>query len=383
MLKLALLVNRSGCDYWRSYQPAWTMAEKGLAEVRFIEARQLTSKKVGSALKWCDAVVARGLCGTDGLALMTEYQRHDRKVFIDYDDFFFDVSPFNPAYRHFGLEEVQAKNEETGQVDYLWQDGVDGFDIRRNEIKYHAFIDIVRNVDLLTCTTPYLKQKFAEIRGTEEGIEIVPNALNWKRWRPFPNARDHYQDGFRFGWAVSDSHGADLLFVRETIKKFLENHKDAKFVLIGDTHVDISKYFPKEQLEWHAFSNLFEGHYAVKMGTLGLDVAIAPLADLEFNRCKSPLKYAEYTAFGWPIIAQKMLPYDDVIIHGETGLLAGSPDEWYAALEQMYQSKELRSRCHFGASMLCKELFDLEKVSWAWAAAYKKALGQTTIIGAK
>src|SRR6185436_19510640 len=100
---------------------------------------------------------------------------------------------------------------------------------------------------------------------------------------------------------------------------------------------------PSDQLEWYPFSDLWEGHYPMRMAMLGLDVAIAPLAPTEFNKCKSPLKWAEYTAFGWPVIAQKMLPYSDVVVNGHNGLLADNKEDWVRCLETMYNDASYRA----------------------------------------
>ena len=49
--------------------------------------------------------------------------------------------------------------------------------------------------------------------------------------------------------------------------------------------------------------------YPEKLASLGLDLALAPLEDNLFNRCKSNLKFLEYGACGYPVIASDIECY--------------------------------------------------------------------------
>lgn len=370
-IKVLAICDTSGIAFWRIIQPLEAMKRKGLAEIRIIDARDMTGPDLGENLKWCDVVYSSGWADTNGLLLLRQYQSLRVKVAINYDDLYFNVSPFNTAYRALGTEEVKVKDPTTGDIQYLWKDGIEGFDLKRNQVKFHAWKQIAEETDLVITTTPYLKKAIQEITGREGPIRVLPNAIDRRHWKPLPGIREKFPDKFRFGWSVSASHGEDWLFIKEAINTFLTKHPDAKFVCIGDTHMDIKKGFPEGQVEWYPMSNLFEYHYPMRMAMLGLDCAIAPLADLEFNRCKSPLKYAEYTAFGWPVIAQDMTPYKEHILQGETGLLATDTASWVNCLESLYNNPSLRSKLSFNAQFTLKELFDLDKVAEEWADTFK------------
>jgi glycosyltransferase involved in cell wall biosynthesis len=370
-MKLLVPVEKSGVQYWRTRTPLWALEERGIIETRYFDARQFDSREVSNGLKWCDAVVFRGAANTSGLELIRAYQGMGKPCFVDQDDFNFDVDPLNPAYVRFGTEEVEIETEAGRQ--WLWKDGVDGFDLKANRVKAGAGLSILQEAYLITTTTPYLKQKFVELSGRE--VYVIPNAVNMSLWKPMPNARDHYKDGFRLGWMISDSHGSDLLYIRETLKKFLLAHPDAKLVIMGDCGgVKLEDYFPANQIEWHAFADLYEQHYPVLASCLGLDVAIAPLAHTEFNRCKSPLKFTEYTALGYPCILEDIETYNVYARSGEEALLAGDPDQWMFALNRLYNDKSLRAKLHFTAAQFCKQFFDVNKVCMDWYSTYKWVL---------
>lgn len=372
--KILVLYDKNGCCFWRSWLAGQEMQKQGLAEVHFVELKVSTKQELAQELKWCDIVHALGLIDTNGLAAIRHYKSLGLRVSIDCDDLHFNVSPFNPAYKHFGMEEVEVRNPSTGDIQYLWKDGKNGFDIKRNKIKFHAYKACLQEADLVTTTTVHLKEAMLEVSDGQANIKVLPNALNMDHWKPLA-IRDQYTDKFRFGWAVSGSHGEDWLYIKPALVKFLETHKDATFVCIGDTYMDIIPSLPKGQVEWYPMSDLWELHYPLRMAMLGLDVAIAPLAHNEFNMCKSPLKYAEYTAFGWPVIAENMTPYKEHIVNGETGLLAGSVDEWVDCLNIAYSNSILMKKLKFNASFTLKELFDVKKVAHEWADTYKELLG--------
>ena len=380
-MKILVIHGKSGCDFWRTWLPCEEMRKQGLAEVKYLENRFMTAKDISDGLKWCDLAHIRGLFGVEGLTTLRQYQKLGVPVTIDLDDLHFNVSPFNPGYKNFGTEEIEVKDPKTGDIQWLWKDGENGFNIKDNKIKFHAYKSVLQEANLITTTTVYLKDAMVEISGRNDNINVLPNAIDFDRWKPL-DVRSRFADTFRFGWAVSGSHGEDWITFKAALLQFLVEHPDAKFVCLGDTYMDIREGLKdvKDQVEWYPFSDLWEGHYELRMPMLGLDVAIAPLADTEFNKCKSPLKFAEYTAFGWPVIAQKMEPYISHIVHGETGLLAGTTEDWLNCLESLYQNKSLRSKLHFNALFACKQMFDIKKVAREWVKAYKNLVGQPEII---
>lgn len=91
---------------------------------------------------------------------------------------------------------------------------------------------------------------------------------------------------------------------------------------------------------------------------------VAVLPDTEFCRCKSPHKCAGYQALGMPCVCSDVAPYREVVRHGENGLLAGTLDEWEAALDMLRNDGE---RERIGAAARdAAERFRLEFVASLW-----------------
>jgi glycosyltransferase involved in cell wall biosynthesis len=63
------------------------------------------------------------------------------------------------------------------------------------------------------------------------------------------------------------------------------------------------------------------------------DLAIAPLVDTEFNRCKSELKFLQYSAVGLPSLSSNCPPYSNIVKHGIDGILVeNTTAAWYKAI---------------------------------------------------
>jgi glycosyltransferase involved in cell wall biosynthesis len=351
------------------------MQKQGLADVRFIELKNTTMAEIAKAASTSDFIQAVGLMDMNGIELVQRYQALGVKIATDYDDLHFNCSPWNPKYRQFGTEEVQLEDGS-----WLWKDGKDNFDLKKNQFKFHTYKKVLQTADVVTTTTLYLKEALAEVSEYQANLRVMPNAVDFDEWKPL-DVRSKFKDKFRFGWAVSGSHGDDWIYAKQILIDFLKSHPDAIFVCIGDTYLDIKKGMAEvaSQIEWYPWSDLWEGHYQLRLPLLGLDCAIMPLADTEFNRCKSPLKWAEMTAFGWPVVAQDMEPYSSHIQNGQTGLLCKTKEDWILALNQMYSNPELRKRLRFNALLICKQMFDVKEVAKEWQEMYLQILHGETV----
>ena len=116
-------------------------------------------------------------------------------------------------------------------------------------------------------------------------------------------------------------------------------------------------------MEYEAFAQYFLSQSA--------DVFIAPLRDNRFNRCKSALKYLEYSVFGIPGVYADLPAYRELISSGENGYLAATPEEWEAALTVLIEDAALRSKVGSAAQKTVQEKYLLSANAYCWKAAYQ------------
>jgi glycosyltransferase involved in cell wall biosynthesis len=73
-------------------------------------------------------------------------------------------------------------------------------------------------------------------------------------------------------------------------------------------------------------------------------IGIAPMPDDPWTRGKCGLKVLQYLAAGLPVVASDAGVHRELIAPGRTGLLAGNPEQWVAALTTLAADPALRRR---------------------------------------
>lgn len=84
--------------------------------------------------------------------------------------------------------------------------------------------------------------------------------------------------------------------------------------------------------------------YRQTLASLGWDIGLAPLRDLEFHRGKTNAKYREYAASGIAGIYSDAEVYRATVVHRKTGLLVPheSEEAWVQAILELARDEELR-----------------------------------------
>lgn len=104
--------------------------------------------------------------------------------------------------------------------------------------------------------------------------------------------------------------------------------------------------------------------YMRTMKSLKWDIAVAPLPDTAFHRCKHFNKYLEYGALGIPGIYSNVPPYSDIVTDRENGLLVqNSIRDWYLAIEALIKDKTLRRKMSEHAYQQLAKHYTLEQVA--------------------
>jgi glycosyltransferase involved in cell wall biosynthesis len=126
----------------------------------------------------------------------------------------------------------------------------------------------------------------------------------------------------------SPSHDADFAQISGPLRWFLAAHDEVTLEIVGHLAWD-SEGFPAERVLHRKPVPFRELPRYLASSWLNL----APLADSDFGRCKSAIKFLEAGAFGCPTIAT---PTADMLRHRNAGLvLAETPQAWLEALERL------------------------------------------------
>jgi len=82
---------------------------------------------------------------------------------------------------------------------------------------------------------------------------------------------------------------------------------------------------------------------------INFDIGLIPLVYNNHTMGKSDVKFLEYAMSGVATVAQSHPVYNKTIVHGETGLLAASPDEMAFQMEELIRNHMLRKKIQVAA----------------------------------
>ena len=220
--------------------------------------------------------------------------------------------------------------------------------------------------DVVTTTTDYLAKDIKrrlKRNKVKKDVVVLPNYLDMEIW-DLPILRN-YSDEVRIVWAGSDSHRNDLEFLAPIMKRVAKKYPQVKFILCG--YPTMGKLFDGVPLE--NVGGVSFGVWPSLLHSFRADIAVAPLLDTEFNRCKSNLKYLEYGVCALPGVYSDVV-YSETIKEGETGFIAKTPDEFFEKISLLVERKDIRDKVGANAYLDVKTNYDLKDHASKWLNTY-------------
>lgn len=240
----------------------------------------------------------------------------------------------------------------------------------------------------VTVTTEYLKKMYSKYN---KEIYVLPNSIDFEIYQDtILTLREierlkHKQNGeIWLGWAGSNTHLPDLLQAKDAVIQILRDFPQVKLALggwDGSFHDKEGNIIAHELNPWKDIpaNRKVVIPWATDMKDypkmlINFDIGIAPLEDNTFNRCKSNIKFLEYSACGVPVIASDVDPYSNTITEGETGLLVKTKgcvfSDWYKKIKRLVLDEQLRLKLAENATSLVKRGFNIEKNIDQWKDVY-------------
>lgn len=204
-----------------------------------------------------------------------------------------------------------------------------------------------RAADGVIVTTDLLKERLSRLN---PNIFVVPNSLDERLWekRPITAAGGPIASQRKtIGYMGTATHDADLMMVAQGLRNVLRKYANSlELQLVGAVAdpavieafaglpiriVDVG-----DNVEYPAFARWM-------VENIKWDLAIAPLENDVFTRCKSDIKFLDYSAVGIPGIYSQGPVYGRTVRHLDTGYLANNdPQSWTDALELLLNDDALR-----------------------------------------
>lgn len=220
----------------------------------------------------------------------------------------------------------------------------------------------MQSADALTVSTEYLANVVRTEYGVTTPVHVLPNCLDPSVLDLEPVSQD---DPVTVGWAGSDTHRGDFEQARKPLTRWFRRHPDVPFECMGVPYGWLVDR-PAAARPWVPVWD----DPAAYMRALDWQIGLAPLANTQFNRCKSALKGLEYAARGIVVVASDVEPYRGFVRHGETGFLVQRDHEWADYLDALITDGALRAKMAANAREQGAE-WAIDQHVHLWEAAYR------------
>lgn len=245
------------------------------------------------------------------------------------------------------LTEIPAYSPQHDQADLL---------------RPHA-LALMERADAVTVTTAALADAY---RPHARRVIVLPNLVDTGVW-PAPLPRG---DGpVLIGYCGTDSHRAELESIEPALLRLARLFGDRVSLRFMGCVTPALAALPNSRA--YPFTMDYAA-YARTLAELGLHIAVAPLSDDRFNRCKSSIKWLEYSACGIAGVYARVGPYADAVRNGETGFLVSAElGQWERTLERLVVEPELRRTVAENARREVLEKHTVAAAGEAFVSAYR------------
>ncbi len=227
--------------------------------------------------------------------------------------------------------------------------------------------------DGLVAATPALAEALHPLN---PHIDVWPNCLDDRLWQlrpPAPAVAPTPERPLVLGYMGGLTHQPDLAEITGPLLRVLGRYKTTvRLQFWGGPPPEALAGHP--QVAWTALDVRGYAAFAEFFQAQQFDVALAPLRDLPFNRCKSHIKFLEYSALGVPGVYSRLAPYSGIVAPGANGLLAATPAEWEAALVALIESPALRDQLARAAQATVSAGWRLSARAKEWYTLYSRFL---------
>ena len=250
-------------------------------------------------------------------------------------------------------------------------------DWQPNQETQSVFEHLLRQADGVLVTTDNLRQRLSDLASA---IHVLPNALDERLLIRRPTRQPH--DGrIIIGYMGTRTHDEDLRMILPVLRDIISAFGDKVGVqLLGGTAKDATLMelaeLGVELISPPPLATLYDKFVPWFVENIHWDIGIGPLRDTAFTRCKSDIKYLDYSAAGIPGIYSHVPAYQDTVEHLRTGYLVdNTPASWQTALEHLIREPELRAAIAHEAEKDVLENRTLEANVDRWKQTLEQILG--------
>ena len=227
----------------------------------------------------------------------------------------------------------------------------------------------VLEADAVVASTPALA---AYLEPFNPQVQVLPNCLDDRLWPlAAPAGSVDPAAPVVIGYMGGQTHLPDLLEITPSLLRVLDRYGGRVRLQFWGGQPPPA-LLARANVTWTELNLLNYAEFAGYFARQTCDIAVAPLRDNLFNRCKSSIKFLEYSALGVPGIYSRLEPYGMIIKPNSNGLLASSPEEWEQALGSLIESADLRRSLAEGAQATLRQGWLLSSQAPHWLNRYQQ-----------
>lgn len=166
-------------------------------------------------------------------------------------------------------------------------------------------------------------------------VELLPTAVDQEHFDQQPDRSPTSRPVI--GWIGTASNLPYLAAILPVFEELASTDEFLLRIITGDAEPPEpfrAAKIPIEFQKWNARSAVAE--------IARFSIGVMPLLDNPWEHYKCGFKLLQYLATGVPAVASPVGVNAEIVQHGETGLLAHSPEQWLTALQQLVRNPELR-----------------------------------------
>lgn len=350
-----------GCLIWRHWWPAQEMTKRGhLVDWRFFKLYKQTIEPDLIAGAYNLVVTPRFVWREQWMVDRFRYTLAKTNMTWAYE---VDDDMFSPEIveRQVGFAVANGRPSDMTPDEHVAS-------VRSQmEFERQERIRILGLVDGVTVSTPAL----AEIARahTTAPISIVPNAMNIEWFTDHLARHERSVAPLTIGWSGGWRFFQDIAVFSVAWPIVAQRFPDVHFVLHGWAVPEIVRVLPADRLHYLPWTSIEDYPAALK----NIDIACCSVADTEWNKSKSCIKWYEMSMAGSAVVASHAL-YGSEIQDGYDGLLATSVEEWVEQLSRLVADARLRREINRAARQTVRDHHNLA-LSWSrWINAWSDML---------
>lgn len=287
---------------------------------------------------------------------VTEYDMEKQTTQPDY---FLDIARdhdiifFNYLYNPWGFAHMGAFARKFGTKlimdldDSLWNiksDNPTAQFYKKGSVELNNLTAIVDEVDHITATNDYLKHVIMNnSRKKAKDITSIDNFVDLNLYNHKPEFKNTHDIKLMYFGSGTHFHDLNEQSFYQALERILKEYPNVTITIVGAWLPELAARWGHRYTEANGRRDIYEWIKDAYPGFMDeADIVLAPLTNDIYNRCKSGIKYLEYSAAGKPGVYADMRQYQTYITHKENGYLAGSEKGWYQSLKELIDSPEKR-----------------------------------------